>query len=81
MWSISSNQEQYVGRARIYDNEDRTVYLASGYPVEQMIKEEDEEITGIGKIIGLWYNRCVSIIYAPIIYVQKSYIKYLKTPY
>lgn len=53
MWSISSNQEQYVGRARIYDNEDRTVYLASGYPVEQMIKEEDEETTGIGKIIGL----------------------------
>ena len=53
MWSISSSQEQYVGRARVYGNEGRTVYLASGYPVEQMIIEEDDETNGIGKIIGL----------------------------
>lgn len=52
MWSISSNEEQYVGRARIYDNEDRRVYLASGYPVEQMIVE-NEETEGIGKLFGL----------------------------
>lgn len=52
MWSISSNEEQYVGRARVYDNEDRKVYLASGYPVEQMIIE-GEETEGIGKLLGL----------------------------
>ena len=52
MWCISSNEEQYVGRARVYDNEDRKVYLASGYPVEQMIIE-DEETDAIGKLLGL----------------------------
>lgn len=43
MWSISSNEEQYVGRARIIGNSNRTVYLASGYPVEQMEIEDEEE--------------------------------------
>lgn len=52
MWSLSSNEEQYVGRGRVYDNKDRTVYLASGYPVEQMIIE-DEEAEGMGKLFGL----------------------------
>lgn len=41
MWSISSNEEQYVGRARVIGNEDRTVYLASGYPAEQMEIEDE----------------------------------------
>ena len=49
-----------MGRARVYDNEDRKVYLASGYPVEQMIIE-GEETEGIGKLLGLWYNRGVII--------------------
>ncbi len=43
MWSISSNEEQYTGRARVISQEDRTVYLASGYPVEQMEIEDEEE--------------------------------------
>lgn len=43
MWSISSNEEQYVGRARVIGNSNRTVYLASGYPVEQMEIEDEEE--------------------------------------
>ena len=43
MWSISSNEEQYTGRARVISNGTRTVYLASGYPVEQL-EIEDEEV-------------------------------------
>ena len=43
MRSISSNEEQYVGRARAISNENRIVYLASGYPVEQLILEDKEE--------------------------------------
>ena len=43
MWSISSNEEQYTGRARAISNENRNVYLASGYPVEQL-EIEDEEV-------------------------------------
>ena len=42
MWSISSNEEQYVGRARVIGNKDRRAYLASGYPVEQMIIDDED---------------------------------------
>ena len=42
MWSISSNEEQYVGRARVIGNKDRIAYLASGYPVEQMIIDDED---------------------------------------
>lgn len=43
MWSISSNEEQYVGRARAISNSERTVYLASAYPVEQLQLKDEEE--------------------------------------